>query len=226
MKQSVIIFVGVLTEYQGVDLLIEAVPGVVQKVPESKFLIVGYPNEGHYRQKARDLGVQSWVHFTGRISYEDVPRYLSLADIAVSPKLSPTEANLKLFTYMAMGLPTVVFDNPVNREILGDVGVYAEVVNSTALADALIRVLTDKEWAKQVGLLSRQKAADEYSWSLVGKRLSEIYNAIGNGRNGSSKESVHGEIEDIGDRRSRFLGFPSNKRASRPGPHSPSHRRS
>jgi glycosyltransferase involved in cell wall biosynthesis len=192
MKKSVIIFVGVLTEYQGVDLLVEAVPYVVQKVPESKFLIVGYPNEQRYRQKARDLGVESWVHFTGRIFYEDVPRYLSLADIAVSPKLSPTEANLKLFTYMAMGLPTVVFDNPINREILGDVGVYAEVVNAMALADALIRVLTDKEWAKQVGLLSRQKAADEYSLSLVGKRLGDIYNFIGNGQNGSSKENANG----------------------------------
>jgi glycosyltransferase involved in cell wall biosynthesis len=211
MKKSVIIFVGVLTEYQGVDLLLEAVPYVVQKVPESKFLIVGYPNEEHYRQRARDLGVQSWVYFTGKISYEDVPRYLSLADIAVSPKLSSTEANLKLFTYMAMGLPTVVFDTPINREILGDVGVYADMVDSMALADALIRVLTDREWAKQVGLLSRQKAADEYSWSLVGKRLGDIYNSIGNEQNGSSKEDAHGQIEDFGDRRSRFHGFPSNK---------------
>jgi hypothetical protein len=64
--------------------------------------------------------------------------------------------------------------------------------------------------------LSRQKAADEYSWSLVGKRLDDIYNSvgngsIGNGQNGSSKEGSHGQIEDIGDRRSRFHGFPSNK---------------
>ena len=211
MKKSVIIFVGVLTEYQGIDLLLETVPYVVQKVPESKFLIVGYPNEQHYRQTARDLGVEAWVHFTGKISYEDVPRYLSLADIAVSPKLSATEANLKLFTYMAMGLPTVVFDNPINREILGDVGVYAEMVNSKAMADALIRVLTDKEWAKKVGLLSRQKAADEYSLSLVGKRLGDIYNSIGNGQNGSSREGTHGQIEGAGDRGSRFPGFPSNK---------------
>jgi glycosyltransferase involved in cell wall biosynthesis len=210
MKKSVIIFVGVLTEYQGIDLLLEAVPYVVQKMPESKFLIVGYPNEEHYRQKARDLGLQDWVHFTGKVSYQDVPRYLALADIAVSPKLSPTEANLKLFNYMAMGLPTVVFDNPINREILGDVGVYAEA-NSTALAEALIRALKEPEWAKQVGVLSRQKAADEYSWSLVGKRLGDIYNALGNGHNGSLEEGTREEIEDIGNRRSRFPGFPSNK---------------
>jgi glycosyltransferase involved in cell wall biosynthesis len=211
MKKNVIIFVGVLTEYQGIDLLLEAVPYVVQKVPDSKFLIVGYPNEEHYRQKARDLGIQHWVHFTGKISYEDVPRYLSLADIAVSPKVSSTEANLKLFTYMAMGLPTVVFDSPVNREILGEVGVYVEMTNSMALADALIRVLTDKAWAKQIGLLSRQKATDEYSWSVVGKRLGDIYNSIGNGQNGSAKESARGEIEDISDRRSRFHGLPFDK---------------
>jgi glycosyltransferase involved in cell wall biosynthesis len=211
MKNSVVIFVGVLTEYQGVDVLIEAVPHVVQKVPESKFLIVGYPNEEHYRQRARDLGVQAWVHFTGKISYEDVPRYLSLADIAVSPKLSSTEANLKLFTYMAMGLPTVVFDNPVNREILGDVGVYAETVNSTALAEALVRVLKDKGWAKHLGILSRRKAVEEYSWSVVGKRLGDIYNSVRENQNGSSKEHAHAKVEDIGHRGRRFYGFPSNK---------------
>ena len=58
MNNKVVIFVGVLTEYQGVDLLLEAIPHVVQKVQHVKFVIIGYPNEQLYRQKARELGVE------------------------------------------------------------------------------------------------------------------------------------------------------------------------
>src|SRR5688572_2510062 len=64
MMNQVVIYIGVLTEYQGIDLLLEAIPLVVREATNLKFLIVGYPNEDYYRQKARALGIASWVHFT------------------------------------------------------------------------------------------------------------------------------------------------------------------
>jgi len=218
MNNKVVIFVGVLTEYQGVDLLLEAIPHVVQKVPHVKFVIIGYPNEQLYRQKARELGVEPWTHFTGKVSYEEVPRYLSLADVAVSPKISVTEANLKLFNYMAMGLPTVVFDTPVNREILGHVGVYAKMGDVLSLAEALIGVLMNHERSAQLAELSRRKATDEHSWSIVGRRLAEIYNSIQKQPNGLAKEQQDGEREYIGERRGRFYGLPFGKSVTRSGP--------
>ncbi len=178
-NNQVVVFVGVLTEYQGLDLLLESIPLVVRDVPKVKFLIVGYPNVENYREKARQLGVERSVLFTGRIPHEEVPRYLSVADVAVSPKISTTEANLKLFSYMAMGLPTVVFDNPVNREILGDIGIYAKMGDANSLAVALISILQDQKRARQVGVEGRTKATKEYSWLVVGKRLTTIYNSVG-----------------------------------------------
>jgi glycosyltransferase involved in cell wall biosynthesis len=218
MNHKVVVFVGVLTEYQGIDLLLEAIPQVVQKVQHVKFVIIGYPNEQLYREKARKLGVEPWTHFTGKISYEQVPRYLSLADVAVSPKISLTEANLKLFNYMAMGLPTVVFDTPINREILGHVGVYAKMGDVTALAEALIGVLTNQERSARLAELSRRKAADEHSWSGVARRLAEIYSSIQKQPNGLAKEQQDGNVEYLGDRRGRFYGFPFGKSITRSRP--------
>lgn len=172
---KVVIFVGVLSEYQGIDLLLESIPSVVREFPNVKFLIIGFPNEDAYRNKARRLGVNAWTHFTGRIPYEEVPRYLSLADVAVSPKISTTEGNLKLYTYMAMGLPTVVFDNPVNREILGDLGVYAEKPDAGNLAAALLEILGDDKRAQYLAGQCRHKAVTDYSWLAVGERITEIY---------------------------------------------------
>ena len=172
---KVVIFVGVLTTYQGIDILLEAIPLVVREFPKVKFLIIGYPNEEAYRQKARSLGVGEWTHFTGKIAYEEVPRYLSHADVAISPKISTTEGNLKLLTYMAMGLPTVVFDNPVNREILGDLAVYASKPNATHLAKAILEILQDEERAKYLASQCRNKAVAEYSWLAIGQRVANIY---------------------------------------------------
>jgi len=176
-----VIFVGLLSEHQGIDLLLEAVPLVVREVSTVKFLVIGYPNEESYRQKARVLGVERSTHLTGKIPYEDVPRYLALADVAVSPKISTTEANLKLFTYMAMGLPTVVFDSPVNREILGDLGLYAKMGDVGSLAEVLVAILRDQEGARCLGDRLRDKAVKEYSWLGVGERLNAIYNSVASG---------------------------------------------
>jgi len=173
---KVIVFVGMLTEYQGIDLLLEAIPSVVQAVPEAKFLIIGYPNQAFYQQKACSLGVEDYTCFPGKIPYHETPRYLSLAYAAVSPKISTTEANLKLLTYMSMGLPTVVFDNPVNREILGDLGAYAQMADVKALSEALTVLLQDQSHAQRLGDLSRQKAMRDYSWLAIGERLMAIYN--------------------------------------------------
>jgi glycosyltransferase involved in cell wall biosynthesis len=212
MKSKVVIFVGVLTEYQGIDLLLEAIPHVVQKIQQVKFIIIGYPNEQIYRDRARALGIEPWTHFTGKVSYEEVPRYLSLADVAVSPKVSMTEANLKLFNYMAMGLPTVVFDTPINREILGRVGIYAKFGDVNSLAEALIDVLTNQERSAQLAALSRQKATDEHSWSGVARRLTEIYKSIRNQPQSLAKEEGNEKLTHLGYRRSRFHGLPFNKR--------------
>jgi glycosyltransferase involved in cell wall biosynthesis len=214
---QVVIYIGLLTEYQGIDLLLEAVPLVIQESPRVKFLIVGYPNEDLYRKKSKALGVEKWVHFTGKVPHEELPRYLSLADVAVSPKISTTEANLKLFSYLAMGLPTVVFDSPVNREILGNLGIYAAARDAKSLAQALAEILQDRSRARQLGAQGRAKAISDYSWLAVGQRLKHIYDAIETFSvaedDGGSKEKDHYGIEGLGHRRSRLHGLPFSRRA-------------
>jgi glycosyltransferase involved in cell wall biosynthesis len=175
--EKIVVFIGVLTEYQGIDILLQAVPVVAREFPKVKFLIIGYPEES-YRQKARKLGIENWTCFTGRVPFEQAPDYLSMAQIAVSPKISTTEANLKLFNYMAMGLPAVVFDNSVNREILGDLGVYVDSGNVEAYAQAIVQLLKNPETATELGRRAQAKATRDHSWVAVGQRLLTIYDHL------------------------------------------------
>jgi glycosyltransferase involved in cell wall biosynthesis len=170
-----VVYLGLLNVYQGVDHLLEALPLVLARVPQAHFLVMGYPDEEKYRQKARDLGVVEHVSFPGRIDYAEAPRYLALGDVAVGPKLSETESNGKLFNYMACALPTVAFDTPPSREILGDLGVYAPRGDVAALADAIVGLLQNSDGARQLGAELRQRVVEHFSWENTARQLLKAY---------------------------------------------------
>jgi len=178
-QKKIVIFTGLLNKYQGIDYLLESIPAVVDQVKNICFLIVGFPNVDMYKSKARDIGIEDYVLFTGKVNYNEIPKYLSLADIAVSPKIPESgEANLKLFTYMASALPTVVFDHSVNREILGDLGVYAKFADTLSLAECIIKLLKDEALSKELSVKLREKAVRDYSWKRSGEKINEVYNKI------------------------------------------------
>jgi glycosyltransferase involved in cell wall biosynthesis len=170
-----VVYLGLLNAYQGVDHLLEAMPSVLARVPEAYFLLMGYPDEEIYRQKAHEMGIAEHVSFTGRIDYSQAPRYLALGEVAAGPKLSETESNGKLYNYMACGLPTVAYDTPVSREILGDLGVYAPRGDVAALADAIAGLLENPEAAHRLGQKLRQRVVERFSWERTAKQLLQAY---------------------------------------------------
>jgi len=170
-----VVYLGILSAYQGVDHLLAAVPRVLERVPQAFFLIMGYPDEDRYRQKAHDLGLAGHVSFPGRIDYDQAARYLALGEVAVGPKLSQTESNGKLYNYMACALPTVAFDTPPSREILGDLGVYAPRGDVTALAEAIADLLEEPDRARQLGMKLRQRVVEKFSWQSTARQLLKAY---------------------------------------------------
>ncbi len=170
-----VVFLGVLTRYQGVDDLLQAARQVVDQRPDTHFLVMGYPNVEHYKAAATALGLDTRVIFPGRIDYDRAADALNLGDLAVSPKLSATEANGKLFNYMACGLPVAVYDTPINRQILGPSGSYAPLGDHAALARVLIELVDNAERRRHLGAALRQRAVNEFSWARSGETLVDIY---------------------------------------------------
>ncbi|GAH73422.1 unnamed protein product, partial [marine sediment metagenome] len=178
LDKKIVVYLGLLNRYQGVDCLLETISYVVKKNKDVHFLIMGYPDVEKYKKIAIEKKINHNITLTGRIDYRQAPQYLSLGDVAVSPKISKTESNGKLYNYMALGLPTVVFETPVNREILGDLGIYAELGNPVSLAEKLEMVLSNENLAKNLGKKLKEKAVDGYSWQAVGKKLMDVYQTI------------------------------------------------
>jgi glycosyltransferase involved in cell wall biosynthesis len=176
-KQT-IVFLGVLTEYQGVDVLIDAVRDVVRDVPDAHFLIMGYPNEEKYRALVRARGLETAVTLTGRIPYDQAARHLTLGSIAVSAKRSLTEANGKLLNYMACGLATVATDTAVNRELLGEAGIYVPIGDAPRLARSIVELLRAPDRRAALGWALRARAETQFSWPALVARLVGVYERV------------------------------------------------
>jgi glycosyltransferase involved in cell wall biosynthesis len=173
--RRVVVYLGLLAEYQGTSLLLQAAARLRRTWPEVHFLIMGYPAVEYYRDMAQRLGVSDAVTFTGKMSYFQAPRYLVLGEVAVAPKISNTEGNGKLLNYMAMGLPVVAFDAPVNRELLGGSAFYARYGDAESLAEELVRALENSARARQMGRELRRLAIERYSTEDMGRRIMDVY---------------------------------------------------
>jgi glycosyltransferase involved in cell wall biosynthesis len=177
--KKIIAYLGVLTPYQGIDKLLEALVFLRKTRDDYHLLLMGYPGVAHYKAQAKKLGLSEHVTFTDKVLYEQACCHLALGDVAVAPKLSTTEGSGKILNYMAMGLPTVAFNMPVGREFLGDGGIYASEISSQALAAALNRALdlSSAERAR-LGRYLRQRVIDHFSWQRAGEQIEAVYHSL------------------------------------------------
>jgi glycosyltransferase involved in cell wall biosynthesis len=175
---QVVLYLGILADYQGIPHLIQAARQVVEQRPDTYFLIMGFPGQDRYREMARGIGVDHRVLLPGPIPYEETPKHLALGDIAAAPKLSATEGAAKLLYYMSMCLPVVSFDTPVSREYLGEWGLCAEPGSVDGLARDILALLADPDDARARGQALRRRVLERYTWTQGGERITEVYREV------------------------------------------------
>jgi glycosyltransferase involved in cell wall biosynthesis len=178
---KVIVYLGLLAEYQGTGLLLEALQRILPAHPTVSLLLMGFPGVQHYWRRAQELGVGHAVIMTGRVPYQDAPQYVALGDVAVAPKLSLTEGSGKLLNYMAAGLPTVAFDTPVAREYLGRDGLLAARGDSASLAAKLIEGMFPaggNQAGRELGGRLRRRAIQQFAWDPAGQMIVATYRGL------------------------------------------------
>lgn len=176
-NRLIVVFMGVMSEHQGVDLLLEAIGALRADGSMYHFLLMGYPEEG-YRRRAKELGFEDCVTFTGRIEYSRAAEYLNLGDLALAPKMSDSEANGKILNYMACGLPVIAFDNPVNRQLLGKTGIFVPSGNVGAFAEAVEKLGRDDALRRRLSQAVRETAVTNHGWDGAARSLESHYNRL------------------------------------------------
>ncbi len=131
---------------------------------------------------AHELGLDDSVEFTGRVSDEDLARYLSTADVCLAPDpknpLNDVSTMNKIVEYMAMSRPLVSFDLIEARVSAGDAAVYATPNDEREFARLIAELLDDPDRRARMGALGRQRVEQELSWEHSRRHLLEAYDAL------------------------------------------------
>lgn len=181
----VIGFVGSFYHYEGLHLLIEAFPKILEAIPDAQLLFVGGGMEdAKIRNMAEPFGDK--VKFTGRVPPEDVPGHYSVIDALVYPRmkmrLTDLVTPLKPLEAMAMKQRFVASDVGGHKELISDgqTGRLFKADDTDALAGAVIRCVKQMNTPEDQEILERGLAfvRKERSWSAVAQRYAPVYERL------------------------------------------------
>lgn len=161
-----------------IETLINSIPLVLKEVPEAKFVIVGGGSqEAKLKEQAESLGISQSVLFTGRIPNDELPRYLSSADIYVSTSLSDAGLASSTAEAMSCGLPVIVTDFGDNRKWVADGtnGFLIPLRNPEVLASKIVYLVRNKEISDKFGVINRQIIEERNDWQKEMRKIEELY---------------------------------------------------
>jgi PEP-CTERM/exosortase A-associated glycosyltransferase len=178
-------FIGSFYAYEGLDLLLAALPNVLQRLPGVRLLLVGGgPEEPALKALAERLGVAAKVVFAGRVPHHDVHRYSSIVDMFVFPRhsmrLTELVTPLKPLEAMAHGRLVIASDVGGHRELIrdGETGVLFRADDATSLGDAIVRLLSEPERWPRLLKQGRAFVERERTWAASAAGYRAIASAL------------------------------------------------
>jgi glycosyltransferase involved in cell wall biosynthesis len=187
-KLLVIGFVGHFFPWDGIEYLIEAAPQIIKEIGNVRFLIIGHGSWGEHLPKlAEEKGLAEYFIFTGKVEWERLYLYVNAFDVATAPyskaiNFQSGRSSLKILEYFACKKPVVASETEVIPEVVDlterGLGITVEPENASALAGAIIRLLTDGGMREQIGKDGRKYVEQERSWKMVARRIQVIIRTL------------------------------------------------
>jgi glycosyltransferase involved in cell wall biosynthesis len=174
-KNFLVVFVGNLSPYQGIEYLLEAAEQLDESV---QFLVVGDPKE-RYEEKSHNRGLGDRITFTGQVPFTEVPDYLASGDCLVAPRIGTAtdgQQASKLMHYLAAGKPIVATDiRP--HDVLKDneTALLIEDESPESIADAIGTLQSNPNLRERLSRNAKKKS-HEYDWSRSGEKILDLLN--------------------------------------------------
>ena len=178
-------FIGSFYAYEGLDLLIAALPAIAKQMPDVKLLLVGGgPQDAALKQQVMALDLKDRVVFTGRVPHADVNRYYDLVDVLVYARhpmrLTELVTPLKPLEAMAQGRLMVASDVGGHKELIqdGKTGVLFHAGNAGDLASKVVGLLKYEQGWDSMKKNGRQFVESERTWAASVARYRGVYGSL------------------------------------------------
>jgi glycosyltransferase involved in cell wall biosynthesis len=182
------IYTGTINANRGLFTMLEAASIVQQTIPSFRILIIGEFANSADKSRAqkfiKGLQVEQHVILHEPVAFSEMANFYRqsrIGLIVLKPvKLYRTAVFIKLFEYMAFGLPIIGsnFGTIQNYITKSGAGVCIPSADSKALANAIIMLLKDKVKSKQLGLNGMAAVDREYNWNNESKKLLQLYHDL------------------------------------------------
>lgn len=188
----IILFVGRLIYYKGVDYLVEAFGRLQNRT--ATLLIVGEgPLQPQLEALASEKGIRDRTVFLGQVDDDDLLGYYHACDLFVLPSIANTEAfGIVQLEAMACGKPVVSTDLPTGVPFInqhGKTGLIVPPGDAEALAGAIERLLDDPALAARYGEAGRKRVHEEFTREKMLDRVLDLYHEVMNAKSGRSDEA-------------------------------------
>ena len=178
-------YVGVMGRQEGIDYLLRAARHIVigMRRDDVHFGLVGGGTELEAMiEYAKELGIEDYVTFTGRVPDAELLAMLNTADVCVNPDVVNTMNELstmnKVMEYMALGKAQVQFDMREGRFSAQDASLYAKPNDIFDLAEKIMTLLDDEPLRRRMGEAGRERVEEELQWQHEVPHLLRAYDRL------------------------------------------------
>ncbi|HEY3309664.1 MAG TPA: glycosyltransferase [Desulfuromonadaceae bacterium] len=175
-----VVYTGTFESYQGINLLLDSIKPVVAQRPETVFILVGgqpdqLPDIIH---EATQRGISRYLRILGRRPLEEMPAFMAMADVLVSPRMLGSNTPMKLYAYLQSGRPVVATRLPTHTQVLNDrVAVLAEA-HPAALASAIVGLLDNPALRERIGQAGARLIETAFTYDKFKSKLEKAYSQI------------------------------------------------
>lgn len=184
-RKHLVCYVGIMGPQDGVDNLIETIDAFVHELGrgDTHFALLGFGDSAdELRAECTALGLDPWVTFTGRVDHAEIGRWLSTADIGVTPD-PPNEFNHrstmnKTLEYMAHEVPVVAVDLRETRRCAEDAALYVSGTSRIEAARAISDLLDDPGRRREMGQRGRARIEGTLAWKLQADEYVRVFDTL------------------------------------------------
>jgi len=183
--KTVLGFIGSFYAYEGLTLIVNALPQILTQAPDVRLLLVGGgPQETKLKQLVNELKLNDAIRFTGRVPHDQVDDYYNLVDILVYPRLrmrlTDLVTPLKPLEAMAQGKLVLASDVGGHKELIrhGENGVLFAADSSDELAKATVEMLATRDNWPALRSNGRQFVDQERNWQKSVSNYKKVYQKL------------------------------------------------
>jgi glycosyltransferase involved in cell wall biosynthesis len=177
VNSKVILYVGNLERYQGIDLGIRAFGKIAADFPDSHLVVIGGATEHviSYQKLVMDLELSDRIHLLGPRPVSYLHRLIAEADVLISPRILGNNTPMKIYSYMHSGKPLIATSIASHTQVLHSGIARLCEPNPESFADAITWVLSNVEEAAMMADRARQIAEFKYTFSNFQSSLLKLY---------------------------------------------------